>query len=430
METARRMNIYYIWIDSLCIIQDDPEDWKTESTLMGEIYHHAVINIAATRARSGTDGLYATRKPEQIGVQNIPIAWSNCSGNTYQLLPWGIWKHNVDQTPLLSRAWVTQEVILSRRNLHFCDSQLYWDCSQMRASESYPNGMKSAESRISITNMHKSIRSTDLLTIDEQELRYGAWQAILKAYTAATLSYPGKDKLQAVSTMARLFAPGNRFIAGLWIDRLATELLWETTDQTTVASEYQAPSWSWASRNGPIATQITLSNFHRTQQSAKYELTGQDNTEGVESSIIRLSDIKTFHENDDPREPLIGGYLKIWGGIWKIPVPEVVDGLFVRVADWQVWISQDDRRLGSVMYLLATLTSTIWSPTIHGILLHPTGVKGEYRRTGYFWTKWNPPVEGGKSFMQYCHRYLTEDVEEYEEFDETAYLRKHLVKII
>ncbi|KAI1323404.1 heterokaryon incompatibility protein-domain-containing protein [Xylariaceae sp. FL0255] len=58
MTTARRLGIYYIWIDSLCIIQDDHEDWKKESVIMEYIYQGSTINIVATHAESGEKGLF------------------------------------------------------------------------------------------------------------------------------------------------------------------------------------------------------------------------------------------------------------------------------------------------------------------------------------------------------------------------------------
>ncbi|PSN73505.1 HET-domain-containing protein, partial [Corynespora cassiicola Philippines] len=50
LHIARRLGMSYIWIDSLCIIQDDPQDWTRESSLMAQIYETSALNIAATRS--------------------------------------------------------------------------------------------------------------------------------------------------------------------------------------------------------------------------------------------------------------------------------------------------------------------------------------------------------------------------------------------
>lgn len=57
---ARKLHVRYLWIDSLCIIQDDPEDWATESLLMDQVYN-ALLNIAATAASDSRGGLFHSR---------------------------------------------------------------------------------------------------------------------------------------------------------------------------------------------------------------------------------------------------------------------------------------------------------------------------------------------------------------------------------
>lgn len=61
---ALQLNLRYIWIDSLCIIQDSRTDWKLESMEMSRIYNHSLLNIASTGFRDGDKGLYANRDPQ------------------------------------------------------------------------------------------------------------------------------------------------------------------------------------------------------------------------------------------------------------------------------------------------------------------------------------------------------------------------------
>ncbi|KAF2972517.1 hypothetical protein GQX73_g1213 [Xylaria multiplex] len=51
-ELAAKLGVVYIWIDSLCIVQDDAEDWKRESAKMADYYQHAWLTVAATRTHN------------------------------------------------------------------------------------------------------------------------------------------------------------------------------------------------------------------------------------------------------------------------------------------------------------------------------------------------------------------------------------------
>lgn len=59
---ARYIGIEYIWIDSLCIIQDDLEDWRRESSLMATVYGGSHINLAASGASNGNVGCFFKRQ--------------------------------------------------------------------------------------------------------------------------------------------------------------------------------------------------------------------------------------------------------------------------------------------------------------------------------------------------------------------------------
>ena len=56
IDITRRLDVDYIWIDSLCIIQEDRDDWKEESVKMADIYENAFLTIAATKSRDGSGG--------------------------------------------------------------------------------------------------------------------------------------------------------------------------------------------------------------------------------------------------------------------------------------------------------------------------------------------------------------------------------------
>jgi hypothetical protein len=143
IEIARRMGFLYLWIDSLCIIQDSEEDWDTESAKMGDVYAGAVCTIASTGSSSADGGCFHERdcltlSPCKIGVSSLE-----------SLLPEWIYirrddlsafTRGVEQSPLNKRGWVVQERLLSPRILHFGEEMIFWECWQRVASELNPHG--------------------------------------------------------------------------------------------------------------------------------------------------------------------------------------------------------------------------------------------------------------------------------------------------
>jgi hypothetical protein len=145
---ASQFSAPYVWIDSLCVFQDNLKDWHMEAATMCDVYSSALCNIAATGASDGSVGLFYDRIPvsecsfqvclnlslERLGVDENIV---NATG-VYEVLPCDQWKNSVEEGPLNKRAWVMQERFLSTRVLHFSASQLFWECLENRACESFP----------------------------------------------------------------------------------------------------------------------------------------------------------------------------------------------------------------------------------------------------------------------------------------------------
>lgn len=143
LVVAHRLGFKYIWVDSICIIQDSAQDWRTEAAKMGDVYASASLTIAATGSQSGDGGCFHERDPIvfnrcEIGVSSIdelmPVRRYVCQDDLTDL------RHGVDIAPLNRRGWVLQERLLSRRILHFGSTMLYWECGQRAASEMNTNG--------------------------------------------------------------------------------------------------------------------------------------------------------------------------------------------------------------------------------------------------------------------------------------------------
>lgn len=275
---TRCLGIRYLWIDSLCIMQDSKQDWETESALMASVYGHGLVNIAASSSSDSRGGLFYNRDP--LVVQPFATRGKNLPG-----LPdgWYLWKNDhrwsaLSSQPLNQRGWVLQERLLSARTIHFSDTELVWHCLEDMASESVPlqvdYGTASqlavpimqvgdyTDMRVAMAAVHR-----DGLTDENKVKLHREWKRVLAHYTQCGLTNGG-DKLIAIAGIVdRLEAlSGDRCYAGLWRSEMPGCLLWlpewgtEELDVQLVRQidipkepvEWRAPSWSWASRDGAL----------------------------------------------------------------------------------------------------------------------------------------------------------------------------------
>ena len=142
---TRMLNIRYLWIDSLCIIQDSNEDWLKESAEMGEIYKHSFVTIAATNAENSAAGFLQKR----IAEFNCDIQLKEDVGLQVCIRPRIEWYSSAEiGGPLTKRAWVLQERLLAKRILHFGAQQIMWQCKSKTLAEGFCDTDQPKESQV------------------------------------------------------------------------------------------------------------------------------------------------------------------------------------------------------------------------------------------------------------------------------------------
>ncbi|KAI0193903.1 hypothetical protein F4808DRAFT_464663 [Astrocystis sublimbata] len=286
------MDVRYVWIDSLCIIQEGNggTDWLREALRMAEVYVNAFCNVSADW---GTDsqGLFFDRDPREFEIPCLDMTVDVEGERIMESFApidgpgGGFWNVQVTHSPLNTRAWVLQERLLSIRNLHFCPQEVLYECCETAACERYPKGLPPPEFvgdaplpkifEPSETNQYvKSLaerwgnsRMAAGNTID-------LWPDIVTEYTRCHLTY-SSDKLVAISGIARFFQrlKNDRYITGLWERSLAADMAWHRVwvnlrvpdsqrNSPTALNGFrrdQAPSFSWASVNYPVVAGNPLS---------------------------------------------------------------------------------------------------------------------------------------------------------------------------
>lgn len=254
IHVARFFNISYLWIDTLCIVQDDKDDWEVEARDMKRVYSNSWLTIAATAASGPQESMFRERTTAKYQVHDGFFH----TQTTRHFPEWA--GGDLDGVfPLLKRGWVYQERILSPRVLHFGPDEIIWECFARRRCECgqishVPNEISKRE-LFDLTHRPKSVSKATMQIF---------WQNIVTQYTALALSQP-TDRLHALHGVlegignARQKVYKDNYVAGLWRQSLAFDLLWSAVGDgrkrlvsPASGQAQRAPSWSWASVDFPI----------------------------------------------------------------------------------------------------------------------------------------------------------------------------------
>ena len=279
----------YIWIDSLCIIQDSKDDWAKESAVMGGIYQNSLCTITAAAADNADGGCFSARNP-------LSYDWCKLAGEgkdaIYASLAYrstGARNEVLRESPLIERAWVMQERLISPRMLHFGPRGIYWTCLLGSASEHDVEGTGAPSTGELVPDTQQlfgpSVEKIDwkphiqliegrhdfeaLLTgqggskkIDSLQDFHRIWANLVRQYTRCKLTKPD-DKLVALSGLAQRIKEETefRYHAGLWEQTILYDLCWFRSRRPEPRLPgYRAPSWSWASAEGVINDYLQLDN--------------------------------------------------------------------------------------------------------------------------------------------------------------------------
>lgn len=270
VSVTRRLGIRYLWIDSLCILQDSKVDWEKESAVMGDIYASSFLTIAARGSVNSAGGLFIQREPEPPPCRlRYECTKHSLSGSMYIRSP-VFQPERLRDTPLDTRGWVLQERLLSPRILYYGQQQLYWECAEvtLRQDGKAPDvatddlragvDLKQAldfNSPLPFANnpiFLREYRASDL-TQFEKGARLLQWYNVVCEYTIRHLTYQS-DKLPAITGIAKAFQrrTGYTYLAGLWKEDLITGILWYVVEPSDEIISPALPSWTWARLKGHV----------------------------------------------------------------------------------------------------------------------------------------------------------------------------------
>lgn len=261
---VHRLGMHYLWVDALCIVQDDPLDRDSEIHRMQDIYRNAQVTIAVLSSASAGEGFLRERsgdEPSETVCHFFGERWQ-ASG---LIEDWYLARSN---SPLSKRAWALQEEILSRRVLFWHHSRLYWRCLETSFCEGLciSNGTtghadkstKKATSQRVFNNFTPSIAESwegsdyaqtlevlcpNVNSLPGSMVLSRLWASLLIDFCSRSISVPS-DNLSALAGLANAFgaATGWHYYYGLFLEMMPSSLLWIGRKSRSLQAKY--PSWS------------------------------------------------------------------------------------------------------------------------------------------------------------------------------------------
>jgi hypothetical protein len=326
VRITRRLGRRYLWIDSLCIIQDSPDDWQMEASRMAQVYRNSWLTLSATYSSSPSTGCLNSNQatfvrapcdmPKDVAIL-FPEA-ANLRRNLRLFLRfavqhpdfsrWPLGDANASAFPLLTRGWAYQERLLAPRVLHFGSQEIFWECmqdldcecgklkwSQSRHLGGYISRDTSEQLPPKISHyaaLHVGATATPQPGDTRRQSKLLArWGDMVEEFMQRNLTF-ATDRLAAFSGVASEMVErlGMEYCAGLWKESMPAGLLWKSqlnlSRSMSIADAQNAPSWSWAAVNVPV------------------EYGGQKIIHGNWKDAAELEEVRCVPAGKDPRGPL------------------------------------------------------------------------------------------------------------------------------
>jgi hypothetical protein len=208
VSITRALELRYLWIDSLCIVQDSKSDWAAHVNAMAAIYENSFITLAAGAHDSDDGGFFTVTKDVFPEPHSLKL---ELGGHVYNIQVRAEIDHpHVDRQstatlPLMKRGWCFQEQLLSRRYLCF-GTELLWECLQeVACSCSIASGPFNPRKPHEVPKF-KDCPPIKILSSASEDYRT-IWRDLVSAYSCRQLTYPS-DKLPALAGLATAFQVG------------------------------------------------------------------------------------------------------------------------------------------------------------------------------------------------------------------------------
>lgn len=398
VNVCRGLLIPYLWIDSLCIVQDDKLDKAREIPRMALVYRHARLTIAAANAHNVEEGFLHHQRPlcyRRFAPTGLRFRERRGGESKALVLTEHQSRHHETTEPIDTRAWALQEKLLSPRLLSYSSHGPLWSCrallqdaTQEPAQVSHPRAI-----------VHDPIAP---LVYDDivpciPGLATQPWESVVQLYSSrqATLH---SDKLVALSAVAQTYSENNQdygaYLAGIWEKSIREGLMWwvENIDILPRPPEYTAPTWSWASVGGVV-------HYEREYRSLKFD------------EDFKVVSAKTIKVNSNEFGALTAGTLIVDARVrgccvekqrqeWPSPFTffQISDGpeILLRADTLEIWTSICNEDTEVTLLLLAGS-----SDLFHGLVLAKTADNDSFVRVSHFTAENDRSIKSRRDYDEF-----------------------------
>jgi Heterokaryon incompatibility protein (HET) len=260
--TAHQLGLEWLWVDSLCIIQDSKEDWKREAAEMCDVYQGCFVCIAALGATTNESGLFTQRDPLMYShcLIDRPEGRSSIYASSGQTSD----PYSEQKWPLCTRGWAKQERVLPPRTVKF-GPLLQWECRHVEKDEfgtwatwSVLGSNPPAPHVPDTAKLYQALIAPAVLKMPVQADKiHDMWRTTLESFTDTSLTYVS-DRLIAISGIMTIIqrSTGWENLAGLWLPFIDSEILWSRPSGNGSRRSNRTgllPTWSWVSVTGRIS---------------------------------------------------------------------------------------------------------------------------------------------------------------------------------
>ena len=252
---VRDLGLHYLWVDSLCIIQDSAEDKLKEIKRMDEIYRNSTLTISAASAPNANSG-FLNRHRQQPRL-SLPFRDSAGAIGTIFLAVCGDDTVFRPQDPLHLRSWPLQEHVAAPRVLVFGTEQMFWICNDYERSAAgnydqvLKDGGETTDPQIVRMNpLRNFLRHMPKTSSVERDR---IWMELVHEYSSRAQSNP-EDKIHALRGIAARFQTISKdeYIAGFWKGSILQSLVWSREGEASERPMRHYPTWSWLSIDSPV----------------------------------------------------------------------------------------------------------------------------------------------------------------------------------
>lgn len=305
---AQALRIPYIWVDSLCVVQDDVESWSFEVTRLKDYLRSCTFTLGAASTRALAAGFLDLRDDRRCYTFNARTVGSLPGAKIHLRLSLPPVWNSLSRDPLFTRLWPLQELTLCSRSILFGSSRIVWNCQTHMISDASVNkltplwhqrlgfDMLLGDSRLSGNEILQSEGNKQELrfeTLLRNQPIYNAWHKIVEASSQLKVTFD-RDRLPALSALACVTQErlnGDEYLEGLWRNNLFHDLLWHRADASLkMIPGSSIPSWSWAAYSGRISYSMR-------------DFVSPDLLDGLETNLCPLGsfvDVKSGKNSIDP----------------------------------------------------------------------------------------------------------------------------------